>query len=70
MSVAITDNVSSVRFTFSNGEIIIMDKDKLSMKEQGLFRKHVYISNGEGFINTAKTEVIKLHYRSVFTSAC
>lgn len=65
MSVIISDNVSSVKFTFSNGEVILMDKDKISMKEQGFIRTHVYISNGEGFVNTSNTEVLKLHYTEV-----
>jgi hypothetical protein len=67
MSVIITDNVSSVGFTFSNGEEIYIDKDQLSVKKQGgvFSREMVYITNGKGFVKTADTEVIRLHYTEV-----
>jgi hypothetical protein len=67
MSVVITDNVSSVGFTFSNGEEIYIDKDQISIKKHGgiFSREMVYITNGKGFIKNADTEVIRLHYTDV-----
>jgi len=66
MSVIISDQASSIEFLFSTGERKILDKTNINLKESGtILRKHVYITNSEGFINTADNDVIKLHYTEV-----
>lgn len=70
MSVIITDQASTIEFLFSTGERNILDKDNLNIKESGtLLRKHVYITNSPGFLQTAENDVIKLHYSEVTSPA-
>jgi hypothetical protein len=62
MSVAITDQASTIQFLFSTGEKTILDKSPLNIKEKG---RWVYITTGTGFLQTFRSEVLKLHYSEV-----
>jgi len=60
MAVTITNESSTIKFVWTNGEEVHIDKSGLSIKK-GLF--FVHISGNEDFVNTDK--VIKLRYTEV-----
>ena len=60
MSVAITDQASTIKFTYTSGEQYILDKNNLSFKK-GL--RFVHISNNDDFVNQNKA--LKIRYTEV-----
>jgi len=57
VTIAITDLGNDLQFTLSDGKVITLNKLNLRIKQDSDF---VYVTNGDGFINSALNQVIKL----------